>query len=150
MFLETKIPPPVVALIFIGLIIGSGCYVETISFPFQNLLAVGLLAIGLFFMVSGVRAFRKLETTVNPLTPEAATRLATQGVYGFTRNPMYLGLSFVLLAVSCYVGSVPGPLLVALFMAYIHFFQIRPEERAMEKLFGDKFEAYKNKVRRWL
>lgn len=150
MFLDHKIPPPLVTLVFIGLIYGTTNYVATDVFPYQNLIALGVLLIGLGFMFSGVREFKKLQTTVNPLDPAAATTLATSGVFGFTRNPMYLGMSSILLAFCIYHGAWLGLPLIILFMVYITLFQIRPEEKAMQDLFGDAFEDYKAKVRRWL
>ena len=150
MFLDHKIPPPLVTLVFIGLIYGTTNYAATDVFPYQNLIALGVLLIGLGFMFSGVREFKKLQTTVNPLDLAAATTLATSGVFGFTRNPMYLGMSSILLAFCIYHGAWLGLPLIILFMVYITLFQIRPEEKAMQDLFGDAFEDYKAKVRRWL
>ena len=81
MFLDHKIPPPIVTLIFIGLIFGSTNYVAADIFPFQNFISLATLLIGLGFMFLGVREFKKLQTTVNPLNPEAATSLVTSGVF---------------------------------------------------------------------
>ena len=150
MFLDHKIPPPIVTLIFVGLIYGSTNYVAADVFPYQNLISLGILLIGLSFMFTGVREFKKLKTTVNPLDPAAATTLATSGVFSITRNPMYLGMSFILLAISIYHGAWLGLPLIILFMTYITVFQIRPEEKAMQELFGAAFEDYKGKVRRWI
>lgn len=150
MFLDHKIPPPLVTLAFIGLIYGTTNYAAADVFPYQNLIALGVLLIGLGFMFSGVREFKKLQTTVNPLDPAAATTLATSGVFGLTRNPMYLGMSFILLASCIYHGAWLGLPLIILFMAYITMFQIRPEEKAMQDLFGDAYEDYKANVRRWI
>jgi protein-S-isoprenylcysteine O-methyltransferase Ste14 len=76
--------------------------------------------------------------------------LVSTGVYSFTRNPMYLGMALVLLAWAAYLSSawsLLGPLLFAL---YITRFQIVPEERVLDRLFGTSFAAYKKCVRRWL
>ena len=150
MFLDHKIPPPIVTLIFIGLIFGSTNYVAADIFPFQNLISLAILLIGLGFMFLGVREFKKLQTTVNPLNPEAATSLVTSGVFSVTRNPMYLGMSFILLATSIFSGAWLGLLLIIIFMWYITIFQILPEEKAMQDLFGETFEDYKARVRRWI
>ena len=150
MFLDHKIPPPIVALIFIGLIFGSTNYVAADIFPFQNFISLAILLIGLGFMFLGVREFKKLQTTVNPLNPEAATSLVTSGVFSVTRNPMYLGMSFILLATSIFSGAWLGLLLILIFMGYITLFQILPEEKAMQDLFGETFEDYKARVRRWI
>ncbi|MAI14349.1 MAG: isoprenylcysteine carboxyl methyltransferase [Rhodospirillaceae bacterium] len=150
MFLNHKIPPPIVMLIFIGLIYGSTNYVTADVFPYQNLLSLGILFFGLGFMFLGVREFKKNKTTINPLDPEAASSLVTSGVFRVTRNPMYLGMSFILLATSLFHGAWMGLPLIILFVVYITLFQIRPEERAMQSLFGAAFDAYKAKVRQWI
>ena len=150
MFLNHKIPPPIVTLIFIGFIYWSTNYAAADTFPFQDFISLVILLIGLGFMFFGVREFKKLQTTVNPLNPEAATSLATDGVFSVTRNPMYLGMCFILLATSIFSGAWLGLPLILIFMAYITLFQILPEERAMKDLFGEKFEVYKASVRMWI
>jgi protein-S-isoprenylcysteine O-methyltransferase Ste14 len=113
-------------------------------------LAVALGAIGIAIAIGGVMSFRRAKTTVNPLKPETSTALVSTGVYSFTRNPMYLGMVLVLFAWAAYLSSIwslVGPVLFAL---YITRFQIVPEERALDRLFGAPFGEYKQRVRRWL
>lgn len=72
------------------------------------------------------------------------------GVYRYTRNPMYLGLTMLLLAWTLYLAvpaALAGPLL---FAAYITRFQIIPEERVLAQKFGADYAAYLRKVRQWL
>ena len=112
--------------------------------------AAALGATGIAIAMGGVVSFRRAKTTVNPLRPEASAALVSTGVYSFTRNPMYLGMALVLFAWGAYLSSfwsLVGPLLFAL---YITRFQIVPEERALERLFGASFAEYKKRVRRWL
>jgi protein-S-isoprenylcysteine O-methyltransferase Ste14 len=109
-----------------------------------------LAVLGAAVALGGVLSFRRAHTTVNPLKPETSAALVSTGVYSFTRNPMYLGMALVLLAWAVYLSSawsLLGPLLFAL---YITRFQIVPEERALEGLFGESFAAYRKRVRRWL
>ena len=101
-------------------------------------------------MLAGVVSFRASRTTINPLKPDEASALVTGGIFRFTRNPMYLGMAFVLFAWATHLGNpwlVVGPLVFAL---YITRFQIIPEERALLANFGELFVAYKARVRRWL
>jgi protein-S-isoprenylcysteine O-methyltransferase Ste14 len=73
-----------------------------------------------------------------------------RGIYNYTRNPMYLGMLLVLLALALYRASpwaLAGPLL---FIVWMNRFQIVPEERALAAKFGASFEAYRQRVRRWL
>jgi protein-S-isoprenylcysteine O-methyltransferase Ste14 len=154
-FLENKIPPPVVGLLFCVIIwaISTLTYVLPVSIISQQqglVIAVILLILGFGFAISGGISFRMAKTTVNPLKPETATSLVTSGVFKYSRNPMYIGLAIILLAWTIYLAAPFGLIGVLGFIAYIYRFQIIPEERAMYKLFGDEFEAYQSIVRRWL
>ena len=94
--------------------------------------------------------FKKDKTTVNPINPEEATTLITTGIFSITRNPMYLGLFFVISSTVLFFGSWFGIIILIFFVWYINKFQIIPEEEAMEKLFGNKYNEYRKNVRRWI
>ena len=113
-------------------------------------LGVFLLFLGFFILISAVRLFRKDKTTVNPLSPEQATKLVTDGIFKYSRNPMYLGMALVLGSIAVFFNLIGGIILVALFCAYITKFQILPEERAMRDLFSDDFDKYTKVTRRWI
>jgi protein-S-isoprenylcysteine O-methyltransferase Ste14 len=151
-FLELRIPPPLVALIMGGLMWLLAGLGPTLAAPESVRIAGGLIvfAIGFAVAIAGVISFRLAKTTVNPLKPETATSLVSSGIFGVTRNPMYLGLLLALVAWTLYLAA-PGALLgPPAFWLYITRYQIVPEERAMTKLFGDRFAAYAAKVRRWI
>lgn len=150
MKIENKIPPPVVALFF-------GVVMWLISpdsqDPISTTRILGIFVcwlIGTYFSVSALLLFRKAKTTVNPLQPQSATSLVVSGVFSLSRNPMYVGVAFILLAWSIYLGSSWALLGVVGFVIFINQFQIAPEERAMLALFGEEFVSYSKKVRRWL
>ena len=63
---------------------------------------------------------------------------------------MYVGATLLLLAVSIFLDDGLALLSVLLFAVYLNYFQIVPEERAMEQLFGDEYRNYKKRVRRWI
>jgi len=109
-----------------------------------------LLTAGAVVGLAGVRTFRRAQTTVNPYRPHATSRLVTSGVYRFTRNPMYLGLILALTGWGIYLANVWSLLLGFAFVPFMNQFQIRPEERALERLFGQEFRGYCRRVRRWL
>ena len=97
------------------------------------------------------RQFKISKTTVNPLKPETASSLVTSGIFSRTRNPMYLGLTSLLISFSIYFSSVFGIIIyLPLFISYITIFQIIPEEDAMNKLFSNDYKSYCLKVRRWI
>jgi len=151
-WLESKIPPPVVAIV-IGLAMwgaapwGPALPVEA---GWRRGLSAVLLAVAVAFDLAGLLAFRAMRTTVNPLAPTRATALVTGGVYRVTRNPMYVGLCVLLLAWAMYLGALAPWLGPPLFVAYITRFQIQPEERALRRLFGGRYAQYTARVRRWL
>ena len=144
--METKIPPPIVTLVF-----GLSIYFSRELFPAVKTqqsfyLGMCLLLLGLFVLISAVRLFKQDKTTVNPLSPEQATTLVTEGIFKFSRNPMYLGMAFVLAAMAVFFNVIGGIILIIHFCVYITKFQIIPEERAMMNLFAQDFDEYKKAV----
>lgn len=150
--LDLKVPPPLVGAVTATLMIivswssPSAGYTLSAAPLLASLLAVAGVAVA----VAGTLAFRQAGTTVNPMRPEAASSLVTNGVYTFTRNPMYLGLVLLLTGLALYLTNLWALCGPALLMLYLTRFQIAPEERAMTSLFPAEFEAYKSRVRRWI
>ncbi len=99
---------------------------------------------------AGVAAFRRERTTVNPLTPGAATSVVSSGVYSRSRNPMYVGFLLALAGWAVYLSNVAAALLLPAFVAYMNRYQIKPEERVLLAKFGTAFEQYMARVRRWI
>lgn len=150
--LETKIPPVVVFVMAALLMWLVSKYMPAIDLPelVRWLIILTFLIFGAVMGLLGVFSFLKEETTVNPMEPEKAESLVDTGVYNISRNPMYLALALVLIALAIYLKSLWSLPVVLLFMIYMTRFQIFPEERAMIKLFGDKYTDYMNRVRRWI
>ena len=148
--MKTKIPPPVVTLVSALLIFFSKELFPSYAFDYQSMLSIGVFISGLMILVSAVSLFKKKETTVNPMSPEKASSLVVDGVFKYTRNPMYLGMSVVLLSISIQFNLIGGLLIVCLFVAYITIFQIIPEEEAMEENFGEEYLSFKKRTRRWI
>ena len=84
------------------------------------------------------------------MRPQNTSSLVTRGIYGFTRNPMYLGLALALLGWAAFLSAAWPLLGPPLFVAYVNIFQIRPEERVLSGLFGDEYTRYTRRVRRWI
>ena len=151
-WLDHKIPPPV-----IGALVAAGMWAVAevgpqfdLALQARYIVAGALVAVGLAFDLLGLIAFRASRTTINPLRPERSTALVTGGVYRVTRNPMYVGMALLLLAWAVYLSSLlafAGPVV---FVLYITRFQIQPEERALQAIFGEDFGRYAARIRRWL
>ncbi|TGX49033.1 isoprenylcysteine carboxylmethyltransferase family protein [Marinobacter orientalis] len=150
--LEKRIPP-----LLLVLMVGAAMWgISTLTSPVPlddtlRTVAAGVIFVaGTLFPMAGVVAFRRARTTVDPRTPEASSALVCSGIYRYSRNPMYVGFAFWLLAWGVYLGSGWELLGVVFFVLYMNHFQIAPEERALRALFGDQFRAYEQQVRRWL
>ena len=148
--MKTKIPPPIIALVCIVVNYFSTHLINPIKFPNIEIFGGLVLLLGLVSAILAIRLFRKNKTTVNPLCPEETTTLVTTGIFTITRNPMYLGLVFVISSTILFFGSWFGIIILMFFIWYINQFQIIPEEEAMEKLFDNKYNEYRQKVRRWI
>jgi protein-S-isoprenylcysteine O-methyltransferase Ste14 len=150
--LENRIPPPVVGALVAALMWGiSGVGPRLPLAPWASYLLAAVFAIaGIAFDVLGIAAFRASRTTVNPLKPERASALVTGGVYRITRNPMYVGLLLLLLAWASYLAALLPLLGPVLLVVYLTRFQIQPEERVLQGIFGEAYSTYAARVRRWL
>lgn len=150
--LDNRIPPPLVAFVCALGMWGLAAITPVVQTHglIRGIAAGVIVALGLGITLGGMLAFRRAATTVNPLQPQTATTLVTAGVYRITRNPMYLGLALVLLGWAVWLSAPWALACVVVFVLFIHRFQIIPEERAMASLFGEAFEAYRARVRRWI
>lgn len=148
--MKTKIPPPIIALICIVINYLSTYLINPIKFPNIEIIGGLILLLGVVTAVLATLLFKKDKTTVNPSDPEKTTTLVTNGIFSITRNPMYLGLFLSISSTILFFGSWFGIIILMFFVWYINKFQIIPEEEAMEKLFGNKYSEYRQKVRRWI
>lgn len=106
--------------------------------------------IGVIIGSLGVIAFGLHLTTVNPHHRERVTSFVTSGIYRLSRNPMYLGLLFVLCSWAVYLANWDAVLLLPFLVMYMTRFQIKPEERVLTRKFGDEYMEYTRPVRRWV
>lgn len=107
-----------------------------------------MILAGLVLLVLANGLFTRAGTDVIPFRNVSA--LVTDGVYRFTRNPMYLGMLLVLLGCAVTVGSVYALAIPPLFAGIVQARFIRAEEALLQSLFGDEYAAYCRRVRRWL
>lgn len=150
--MKTRIPPPVLGLaaaVFMWLANKAAPGLAA-SFPAQKLLGGALIVAGLAFDVASIGLFVRKKTTVSPLDPGGAATLVTNGLYRFTRNPMYLGLLMILAGGAAILGNPVNVLVLAGFVFAVTELQIRPEEEALREKFGAAYEDYRQRVRRWI
>ncbi len=150
--MDLKIPPPVVAIIFATLMwaVDKTVSLGQVFSEHNKAIAITVLVIGLLIDVSALWAFRAARTTINPLKPENTSRLVQYGIFRFSRNPMYLGLTFILAGWAISLGNLLNIATLIFFVGYITRFQIMPEEKMLRNLFPEEYPEYQQRVRRWI
>ncbi len=143
------LPPTLVLLILIAML---SLYVlefgpTVVPHPYS---LVGLIPLvgGLALAVIGSRHFAQVDTNIK--TFDDPTRLVTDGLFRYSRNPMYLGFVLFLFGTALLVGTLPAFGLAALFAVVTDLWYIRFEEKAMRRCFGAAYDAYAGSVRRWI
>lgn len=150
--LELKIPPVVLVILFAVAMWRLAQWVPPLMQQVMwHIVLAGIFAIGgIAVALAGVLAFRRAKTTVDPRVPQQSSSLVIRGIYRYSRNPMYVGFLLLLAALGCYLMNAAAFALLPLFVWYMNRFQIAPEERHLLQKFGADYQAYCEKVRRWL
>jgi protein-S-isoprenylcysteine O-methyltransferase Ste14 len=111
-------------------------------------IAASLIAVGVAVFAAGARGFSGAGTPLPTNRP--ARVLVTSGVYGWTRNPIYLAFFFVYGGIGIAVRGL-WILILALPLAVImRYGVIAREEAYLERRFGEGYRDYRARVRRWL
>lgn len=112
--------------------------------------ALGALPIAMALLVGfwGAIQFRRHDTTIIPF--EQSTALIAEGPYRYSRNPLYISMTLILVGLWILLGSLSPVVVVPLFVWWISSRFIANEERHLEAQFGRTYLEYKTKVRRWL
>jgi protein-S-isoprenylcysteine O-methyltransferase Ste14 len=150
--LELRVPPLLLTAIAALVAWGAAKLLPAASlpFPWHQALAGATAVAGAVFLLGAALQFRLRRTTLDPRAPDKATHFVARGLYGLSRNPMYVGMAALLLALALWHANVAALGVVGAFCAYLTAFQIKPEERALEQRFGAAYLQYKVSVRRWL
>ena len=145
-----RFPPPLLyALAVIGgyllnrrwpLPVGGGVFIKV--------LAWALTLASLALAASSIGNFRRSRTSIVPVRP--ATALVIAGPYRFTRNPMYVGMAALTLALALFLDTWWVIMLLPPVLLVVRLFVIAPEERYLRRRFGADYVAYTRRVRRWV
>jgi protein-S-isoprenylcysteine O-methyltransferase Ste14 len=114
----------------------------------RNLAAAIFALLFLGLVIGAVGAFRRARTTLIPNKP--ATAFVTRGPYGFTRNPMYLSLVALYIAVALWLNSWWAFVMLPVVVVVIDRAVIAREEHYLSAAFPAEYSAYRSRVRRWL
>lgn len=140
------VPPPLVfaAAVVAGVLVDRHLH----EFGLPQLFAILLLTAGLLVVGSALNLFRRWRTRPEPWQPASA--LVTSGIYRFTRNPMYLGMALIALAVAIFCQSLAAVAFTLGATMIIDRLVIAREEDYLQRRFGDDYRQYQQLVRRWL
>ena len=106
------------------------------------------VVIGCVLNIAADRAFKQHRTTIKPF--EVSSSLVTDGVFGWTRQPIYLGMLLIQLGLALFLGKL-SPFVVPIMLGpFLHYRFVVIEEGMLAARFGDEYEAYRRRVRRWL
>jgi protein-S-isoprenylcysteine O-methyltransferase Ste14 len=149
---RVRFPPP---LVYVGMLLLGMAADRLFGSPSLPLLPSWRLGIGVLFgatgiaiMLAGTSQFGKLGNNVEPWKP--ATLVVATGIYGYTRNPMYLGMGLAYSGLAVALNSVAALALVPVLYLIIRTQVIAREERYLEGKFGHEYLDYKGRVRRWI
>lgn len=143
-------PPPLIVggFLLLGGVVHWFVPVGVTAAPAGRIVGMALVALALPLAAVAIHGMIRAKTHFDPYKP--STSLLTGGIYGFSRNPMYVALlmlaaGIALLCNSAWMlaGLIPAALL-------LRFGVIAREERYLERRFGDEYRRYLARVRRWL
>jgi len=142
--------PPVLLLMAVVLMVALHYVLPVarwLAWPWR---ALGALPIAMALLVGfwGAIQFRRHDTTIIPF--EQSTALIAKGPYRYSRNPLYISMTLILVGLWILLGSLSPVVVVPLFVWWISTRFIANEERHLEAQFGRTYLEYKTKVRRWL
>ena len=150
--LENKIPPPLVVVVLGAAMGGIAWFTSSFEIGVGLRFVAGglVIALGAGIVILGATTFWRARTTIDPVNLDSASSLVTGGVFGYTRNPMYVGFAAMLIGWAVCLSSPWALLGPVVFVLFTTRFQIIPEERVMNSKFGQEYAEYWATVRRWL
>ncbi|MBI5672212.1 MAG: isoprenylcysteine carboxylmethyltransferase family protein [Nitrospirae bacterium] len=111
-------------------------------------LGLVLVLLGFCFMLWARILFTSRNTTLFVGRP--SSQLVCDGPFRLSRNPMYVGVVVCLVGLALWIGTWPFYMTVPVVVLFLNFFHVLREERMLREVFGERYVAYSEKVRRWL
>lgn len=143
-----RVPPPLLFAggLILGLLLGRR-QSDDGGASFARGLGVASIAAGLAIGAAAIAALKGAGTNLDPYKP--TTALATGGVFTLSRNPAYVGATSIYIGVALYARSVPALVTLPVVLALLDRLVVTPEERYLERRFGDEYRVYRDAVPRW-
>lgn len=109
---------------------------------------VALFVLAVAIVFAAWRQFTAHGTHPSPYRPVEA--LVVDGIYGFSRNPIYVAFLLVVLAFACWTNSIWFVLAAVVALVLLHFGVIKREEDYLSRKFPGAYDDYRRRVRRWI
>ena len=144
-----RFPPPLIFLIplLAGLAYDSLWSAGQLAGVGLNLAGGLLVLVGFGLLSASAPRFRRAGTSIEPWKP--TSNIIDDGIYGRSRNPIYLAMAFVYAGLSVAAASLPALVLLVPALLVIRYYVIAREEAYLEAKFGEEYLSYKARVRRW-
>ena len=146
-----RILPPHIFGMSILLIVALNLLLDSprpVAEPYHWLLGAVIFVLGLTITLPSARLFQQVKTNIIPYNDP--NELVTSGWFRYTRNPMYLGLVLMLAGIAVGFGELIGYVVPLLFLILMDRTFIPMEEKAMQRVFGARYDEYRGRVRRWI
>lgn len=145
--------PPIFQVIICGgvsWIVAKNANMLDYDWTGNTILGAIFIVAGVLLIIAALLEFKRAKTTINPIDPSKAQNLVADGLYKYTRNPMYLSLALLLIGYAILQSDLLAFLGPLLFVVMMTVLQIKPEEATLRAKFGEAYEAYCRKTRRWI
>jgi protein-S-isoprenylcysteine O-methyltransferase Ste14 len=149
---DVRIPPPILYLVAVALGIALHHWAWELGFApgsgARVVLGLALTCGGVAILSSAFTVFRRIGQHPDPRKPTPT--ISRDGPYRYTRNPMYVAGNLIQLGVGVALGNSWIVMLLIPVTMIIHYGAILPEERYLERKFGEEYYSFKASVRRWI
>jgi len=147
---NVRVPPPVIYLTFLvsGVVMDSPWIGGQLSAPLDMAAGAVVLVVAIILSLYSVPRHRKEGSNVEPWKP--TTKIFSDGIYGRSRNPIYLAMALLFAGIALVAGSTMALAYLIPCLLVIRFYVIAREESYLEQKFGAEYLDYKARVRRWI
>jgi protein-S-isoprenylcysteine O-methyltransferase Ste14 len=149
---KVRFPPP---LVFLGAII-AGVIVQRMATPLSLQVAAGIrVAAGVLILICGTSLVISARiwftrTGQSPIPWRPTPELILRGPYRFTRNPMYVGVTLFVVGLGLTLNNIWISLFAVPALVVVHFIAVLPEERYLAEKFGEGYQSFLARVRRYV
>jgi protein-S-isoprenylcysteine O-methyltransferase Ste14 len=144
------VPPPFIYLVFflVGILFEKYVHLFSITYHPMEWIWVGLMQTSFIIAIVAFVQFVRVKTTILPAG--RASTLITNGIFAYSRNPLYLSLFLFYVGLSLFLDMLWPLILSPVLVWVMNRFVIAKEEECLTRTFDQTYQEYCKRVRRWL